>query len=403
MKLVKKIDIFLVGLIFLITFFISVIGGILLFLLYVLLNNKFTFVPFVYVIFIFSLISFTQYSTFKEGYYDMVRYYSHYMIFSDLNWNSIKLILFENRDVFFYFLTFLLSKIYPDDPRMMAFLFMFLTSINNYLSWKYYLTFNSKKLNIEISFDKIFIILWICSFFLILNFPNLTNAYRQYFALSLFFLAISRKLLGKKYILFIILSILTHWSMLIYLIIFLFIKYIKNNYKIAFILGGILYIFINLVLPFVPFFGDKIASYTGADEILGVDKTTIIINIVIQFFLLMYIVRLKITNDYLTVLLALIFYTIIFITNSTIIIRHFFFVSNYILVVILFNNILLNKRLNKDLKRNLYYTIIILATLFLNIKQMYLGSFNYWFFSKQWYSMSAYEILTTPFPYEIIR
>ncbi|MDV3955449.1 hypothetical protein CMT74_06145 [Elizabethkingia anophelis] len=402
MKVLYKIDNVLVILIFLITFYISVIGGIALFILYILFKSEFSSISFIYIIFIFSLIAFTQYSTPKLGDYDMVRYYTIYDILADTNWKMAIAVIFRLGDIFFYFIEFLLTRIFPHDPRMMAFFFTFVISLNNYFAINYFLIFiNGKKF----SYNKLYIVLYFLSFFLILNYPNMTNAYRQFFAMSLFFLAISRKLLGKKYIFLIILSIFSHWSMLIYLIIFILVKFLKNNTKFVLIGAVIINIFINYLLPVIPFFGEKISAYTSGEEILGIDKAAITVNILVQILLLCYIYKRRIKfYDYFSLLLTLLSYSIIFLTNSTIITRHFFFVTNFILVVVLFANILYNK--NREIGRvkyNIYYTIIIALTMFLNIKQLYYGNFNYLFLSKKLYYSSAFEILTTPFPYEIIR
>ncbi|HFK5529596.1 TPA: EpsG family protein, partial [Elizabethkingia anophelis] len=250
-------------------------------------------------------------------------------------------VIFRLGDVFFYFIEFLLTRIFPRDPRIMAFFFTFVISLNNYFAINYFLKFvNGRKFN----YNKLYIALYFLSFFLILNYPNMTNAYRQFFAMSLFFLALSRKLLGKKYIFLLILSIFSHWSMLIYLIIFILVKFLKNNTKFVLIGAVIINISINYLLPLLPFFGEKISTYTAGEEILGIDKAAITVNILVQILLLCYMYKRRIKfYDYFSLLLTLLSYSIIFLTNSTIITRHFFFVTNFILVVVLFANILYNK------------------------------------------------------------
>ncbi|WP_260255376.1 EpsG family protein, partial [Elizabethkingia anophelis] len=295
-------------------------------------KSEFSSISFIYIIFIFSLIAFTQYSTPKDGDYDMVRYYTIYDILADTNWKMAIAVIFRLGDVFFYFIEFLLTRIFPRDPRIMAFFFTFVISLNNYFAINYFLKFvNGRKFN----YNKLYIALYFLSFFLILNYPNMTNAYRQFFAMSLFFLALSRKLLGKKYIFLLILSIFSHWSMLIYLIIFILVKFLKNNTKFVLIGAVIINISINYLLPLLPFFGEKISTYTAGEEILGIDKAAITVNILVQILLLCYMYKRRIKfYDYFSLLLTLLSYSIIFLTNSTIITRHFFFVTNFILVVV---------------------------------------------------------------------
>ena len=389
---VTKLDYFLILFLFVVTLFVSTFFGIVLFILLLLIKNKFSSVFFIYAIFIVSLISFTQYSRWSTTNYDMVGYYNTFYRFSQFNFLEASKFIVAKGDIFFYFLVWVLSKMFTEDPRMLGFFMPFITSYLALLTIKNF----RKKIGVKKYFTKVDLFLWCISFFLILSFPNYTNAYRQFLSVSLLIYAISRKALGQRFITFIILSALSHWSSIILIILyFLFEKLQKEDFKILFLMPvlGIFSTYILMALP-LP---EQAKYYLFGNEILGVDKTLIVTGTVIQIILYRYYLDYKYKfNEAYVISFMILAYNFFFIVNSTLLTRHYFFVSYFIVTTIV--SFIRNKN-----KRNLYFLFILIITIFINLKQYSNGEFIYDFFAKNLYIESALSIFTTPFPYEIIR
>lgn len=387
-----KLDIILVIFVFLVTFFVSTIFGIILFFFLLLVKKRFTAPFFFYVIFVISLISFTQYSRWSTTNYDMVGYYTVYDFFSHANFSEVLFFIFKKGDIFFYFLVWVLSKIFPDDPRMLGFFMPFITSYLALLTIKNF----RKKIGVKKYFTKLDLFLWCISFFLILSFLNYTNIYRQFLSVSLLIYAISRKALGQRFIVFIILSALSHWSSIILIILyFLFEKLQKEDFKILFLMPvlGIFSTYILMALP-LP---EQAKYYLFGNEILGVDKTLIVTGTVIQIILYRYYLDYKNKfNEAYVISFMILAYNFFFIVNSTLLTRNFYVVT-YFLVISMVSFID-----NKKMKTHLFIPIIII-TIFINTKQFISAEFFYEFFSKKQYLLSAVDIFKTPFPLDIIR
>ena len=389
---VTKLDYFLILFLFVVTLFVSTFFGIVLFILLLLIKNKFSSVFFIYAIFIVSLISFTQYSRWSTTNYDMVGYYNTFYRFSQFNFLEASKFIVAKGDIFFYFLVWVLSKMFTEDPRMLGFFMPFITSYLALLTIKNF----RKKIGVKKYFTKVDLFLWCISFFLILSFPNYTNAYRQFLSVSLLIYAISRKALGQRFITFIILSALSHWSSIILIILyFLFEKLQKEDFKILFLMPvlGIFSTYILMALP-LP---EQAKYYLFGNEILGVDKTLIVTGTVIQIILYRYYLDYKYKfNEAYVISFMILAYNFFFIVNSTLLTRHYFFVSYFIVTTIV--SFIGNKN-----KQNFYFLFILIITIFINLKQYSNGEFIYDFFAKNLYIESALSIFTTPFPYEIIR
>lgn len=389
---VTKLDYFLILFLFVVTLFVSTFFGIVLFILLLLIKNKFSSVFFIYAIFIVSLISFTQYSRWSTTNYDMVGYYNTFYRFSQFNFLEASKFIVAKGDIFFYFLVWVLSKMFTEDPRMLGFFMPFIISYLALLTIKNF----RKKIGVKKYFTKVDLFLWCISFFLILSFPNYTNAYRQFLSVSLLIYAISRKALGQRFITFIILSALSHWSSIILIILyFLFEKLQKEDFKILFLMPvlGIFSTYILMALP-LP---EQAKYYLFGNEILGVDKTLIVTGTVIQIILYRYYLDYKYKfNEAYVISFMILAYNFFFIVNSTLLTRHYFFVSYFIVITIV--SFVGNKN-----KQNFYFLFILIITIFINLKQYSNGEFIYDFFAKNLYIESALSIFTTPFPYEIIR
>lgn len=398
-----KFDVFLLVFIFFITTYISIGLGVILFISIVLFRKQITLPYFFYIIYLFALIAFTQYSTYKQGDYDIIRYYATYSIFSELNFTQVLPFFIIQGDVFFYFLVFLLTRIFPNDPRMLSFFFVVATSVFN--------LFAARNIGYLINgksyyYTKKQLLFWFISFFLIISFPLFTNIFRQFFAMSLLFYGFSRKSLGKSYWLFIILAILSHWSMLIYVLLFLFLYKFRDREEIILAFAPLLSILFNFILPLIPFFKDKIQAYAMGEEILGVDKTLIAIVIFIQLALYVYLRSLKkIFKDWYLLLLIMLVFSCIFIFNSTIITRHYYFLSAYIAVLFTFSTSvsMVRNTLQNKLRKNILILLIILPLSTYIVWQMRVSSFKYDFFSENLLTTSGMSILTSNFPFEMIK
>ena len=105
--------------IFLFSFFVSLMGGVLLFISLLFIFKKATIYGFLFPLFVIATIIFTQYSTVYDGDYDIVRYYSNYSTLSNCDFTTALLLIGLFGDYFFYFIVYLLSQIFPNDPRVM--------------------------------------------------------------------------------------------------------------------------------------------------------------------------------------------------------------------------------------------------------------------------------------------
>lgn len=92
-----KFDFFLLVIIFFITTYISIGLGVIFFISIVLFRKQITLPYFFYIIYLFALIAFTQYSTYKQGDYDIIRYYATYSIFSELNFTQVLPFFYKTR------------------------------------------------------------------------------------------------------------------------------------------------------------------------------------------------------------------------------------------------------------------------------------------------------------------
>lgn len=389
-----KLDIILVIFVFLVTFFVSTIFGIILFFFLLLVKKRFTAPFFFYVIFVISLISFTQYSRWSTTNYDMVGYYTVYDFFSHANFSEVLFFIFKKGDIFFYFLVFLISKIFPNDPRMLGFIMPFLTASLAFLT-----IINFKKfLETKYSFYRVHVFLWCFAFFFIISFPNFTNAYRQFLSIALFIYAVSLRLVGKKklYLLMLVFSALSHWSSIIIIALYyVFLKFQKEDFKVL-VFMLIMGVFSSYVLMIIPL-PEQAKFYLFGNEILGIDKTQIILGTLLQIILFWYYLDLKnkINSAYVTAFLLL-GYNFFFIVNSTLLTRHSFLVTYFITVSLI-------SYINIGQFKRVLFIPLILITVFFNIKQLNNGEFEYMFFSKKMYFESAMNVFSTPFPYEIIR
>lgn len=383
--------------IFLFSFFVSLMGGVLLFISLLFIFKKATIYGFLFPLFVIATIIFTQYSTVYDGDYDIVRYYSNYSTLSNCDFTTALLLIGLFGDYFFYFIVYLLSQIFPNDPRVMGFFFALVTGgimLLTYENIALYLS-NNKKANY---LSSIHLIVWAMGFIFFMNFVNYANAYRQFFATSLFLWGFSRYLLYKKCLFIFILALFSHWSILMYIVpLFIFRFHYKSLYVCLFLAFSLGVFDISSKLNFADF--EKTSNYVQG-EILGVDKH-LILTLLFTASTLSYVLY-KFDQEKKIYFLSLIFvlWDFLFLRSSTIATRLFFSVSQ--LFAIIFPLILLECSKGE---RRTYIDLLSLSAFFLfiyNMKNIYLSEFTFLIFTEYslWYSV--YDILSAPFPTEII-
>lgn len=384
--------------IFLVTTFISILGGIALFFCYLLLHkNSYSKFSFIFVSYVYAIIAFTQYSTINTTDYDIIRYYTTYHFFSDLDFKDGWQAILIHGDIFFYAIVYILSKLFPEDPRILSFFFTFVTSTLLFLSIDNFVFKYSGKRR----YNLFGVVFWIFSFFLISSFPNMTNVFRQFFGISIFLYGVSKKELNKRYVIFFILAILTHWSLLVYIFLYIVISKFRNNLNSVLFIIPIISVLINLVLPNFSF-TERINVYLFGEEILGIDKTILVVGLIVQVGLIFILSKYKgwVGNFHILSLISL-SYNLVFITNSTLAIRNFYFIGFLItLIYVVFINSFPEVFYNN--KKRLKFDIIVFLLIFYNIKTLLLGDSRYLLFENNDILMPFTTLLKSKFPIEML-
>lgn len=384
--------------IFLVTTFISILGGIALFFCYLLLHkNSYSKFSFIFVSYVYAIIAFTQYSTINTTDYDIIRYYTTYHFFSDLDFKDGWQAILIHGDIFFYAIVYILSKLFPEDPRILSFFFTFVTSTLLFLSIDNFVFKYSGKRR----YNLFAVVFWIFSFFLISSFPNMTNVFRQFFGISIFLYGVSKKELNKRYVIFFILAILTHWSLIVYIFLYIVISKFRNNLNSVLFIIPIISVLINLVLPNFSF-TERINVYLFGEEILGIDKTILVVGLIVQVGLIFILSKYKgwVGNFHILSLISL-SYNLVFITNSTLAIRNFYFIGFLItLIYVVFINSFPEVFYNN--KKRLKFDIIVFLLIFYNIKTLLLGDSRYLLFENNDILMPFTTLLKSKFPIEML-
>lgn len=379
------------------SFFISVFLGVFFFFCLLFFFQRVTFLGFLFPLLIIGTVAFTQYTTIEEGDYDIVRYYTFYDILSQGTFWEAMVFIGLSGDYFFYFIVYILSLIVPDDPRVMSFFFSFTTGLIMLVTYRCFFDYFHKNDAVERYTSPIQLIIWAIGFFCIINFANYTNAYRQFFATALFLWAVSRYFTNKSYLLILLLSLLSHWSILMYLIPFFI---LRSNLKLMYlVLCGTFFLGLFGVSNILSGISQSnVASYASG-EILGVDRTLILV-VIVAVFLLSYILYLA-DRAWKVYLFSLIFmiYALLFLKQSTLMIRLSFAISQFI--VILFPLLYLNKQ-SYIRRRNIHLLMLSVFVCFFsyNVKSILSGNFSYLIFDT--FFNSIYSIWCSPFPAEML-
>lgn len=388
---------FNIGLLFIlgITYWGSILLGFLLFLYLITCFKRVTLYAFLYVPLLLAIMAFTQYTTQWSGDYDILRYYASYDTLSKADLQDAILFIGLSGDWLFYSITYLISLLWPDDPRMMSLLFCFGSCALMLLAYRNVALSLGKMDAIKDSRSNIQLLLWCVCFVSIINTPSIANIYRQYFAVSLFLVGFSRTLLSRRAWPFYIASLLAHWSMVMYVLPILL---IRNRYRLLYwaipcsvIIG--LAGFINLLLDSL---GGAAARYAFGEE-LGIDRTLIVINAAMTISFAWILCK---YNEFRTLRpLILIFLCLVclFIRMSTLTTRLYYGEAVFITILV---PLLYMIRGTVIRTRNVHFLILFVIgiTFLYNIKNIMLSDFSYQLFSENLYLKSISYILHTPFP-----
>ncbi|MBV6880179.1 EpsG family protein [Epilithonimonas ginsengisoli] len=391
---------------FLVSFYISIALGLVIFVFCIAVSKKIAKLAFYFVCFIFGCISFTQYTNTSIGNYDIISYYSvYYYYLSDFSFNEFIVIALSLGDIFFYFVSFIVAQIFPYDPRFLSLVLttctmgLLFSSIDNFCQY-----YQKDNIEGEISYNRLQVFVWILSFFIIISFPNLTNVLRQFLAMSLFIYGVSRKTVGKHYITFFVLALLTHWSLLIYILLFFGFNAMKKYDTLLLISTPFFVISFIIVINYLPLSQRIVKGYLSGNEILGVDKTLIAINFVIQ--LLMLFVTFRLRKNYKEIYIILLFsvvYSLLFITNTTITMRHYYFISMLGTVVLMCACISRSPILNLHKENRIILFSVFCLFSYYNIKTMVEGDFSYLIFEENLLFTSLHDVFSSKFDITIIR
>lgn len=380
-----------------ISFFVSIAAGCILFIFLLFYFKKASYWGFVFPLVIISTIAFTQYSTPHDGDYDIIRYYTFYHTFSKRSLSEAALIIGLNGEYFFYTLIYLLSQIIPDDPRVFSFFFSMLTGgilLNTYHNLSQYCKTQGIISQNKTTFQ---IFIWIIGFVGIISIVNYTNIVRQFFSVSLFLCAYSRFLVKKRYVFLLVLSLLSHWTMGMYILPFVLFKsrpQLIRKFWIIALIGGLL----NISSLFAHV-NEKV-SYFLEGEILGVDKTLMVVLLVSLCITSVVISRLD-SKRYIAFLFFLILcLDLLFLTRSSMATRIYYVFVELLAVVLPI--IVVNKKVTYSPSLRFLVLFLFVIIFAYNVKQILLADFSYLIFSQYSVWDSIMYIFSTPFPSEII-
>lgn len=326
----------------------------------------------------FGLIAYTQVSTVNTTDYDIIRYYSSYNYFSNLSFQEVIKVILEKGDFLFYIIIYLISKIISNHPQMVSLIMCFCTSFTYFLLIYEMQEYNDKEQKLTL---KILLCLLLLS-----NFPLIMNAYRSYLGFNLAILSIFKYLNNKKIFKYIYLSsIFIHWSSLLFLPLYLLLKYkcFFSFYKKIIIILFILQTFIleKIINAIgINFFTKNLTEY----DILKMD-----LGKSFYVYLVMIIIYLLLTNRYFEksiqiINIYMISLLIIFFNNPMLLFRLTLLVGSYSIVIYI---MLIKINIKNKITRYIQ-SIYFIITIGYWVKNYYLG--NYIFLFKLKYNLFDY-------------
>lgn len=384
----------LLGVILLITLFLNVWIGVFSFLLALAFIKKANIWWFLFPIFIISVIEFTQYTTYDTGDYDILRYYTTYDILAKSNLEHAFFLVNLTGQFSFYYIVFIISQILPDDPRWFSFFFPLISGTFLYLSYNNFSEYFKDKRILDRSDKPMQVILWIFGFVFIISIINLGNIVRQYFAFSLLIYSYSRFLIGRRYWITLVLCFFAHWSMIIFIALFLIFK--SKPQKLALSLLPALALGVVNVASILALFNERILAWLES-EILGIDKTLMVVLFVSTLSLFLSLVKIDHSKKLVLILMSIMFYEYIFIWRSSLATRFFYNFNEFFATIIPILPFIKMKNRDAGVIRLLWIIPCILL-IYYNSIQLYRSNFEYLIFSKYGFWNSAIDILSTPLP-----
>lgn len=376
-------------------YFISFMGGILFFIFFSIMSKRVSLLGYLVPVFAIGVISFTNYSDWQSGDYDIVRYYNVWSTLSSAdNLQQALLIIYTCRtDYLFWFIVFLFSKVFPSDPRWFGFVFSSLISLLLMFSFANF----CKKENCSFLVSKkTSLLLFALGFFCLIRFYDFTNAYRQHLAISIVIFIISLKIDRKKTLIPLLLTLGVHWSMIFVIIPYLifFGNQINAVRKYLLIASAAIGLWgLPLLLRLFNHF-DYALGYLMNEE-LGIDKKIMVIQIITVFIVLYLVYSTKFNSNIRTLVLSMTCLSLLFIFRSTIMIRMAY---NWTDILVVLSPLMFYKLKNIP---HYKYSMCLVWFFFMlyNLLNINNGEFEYQLFSSFGVWSSVYSVFNSSSPF----
>jgi hypothetical protein len=330
-----------------------------------------------------AVIAFTQYTAWNMGDYDIIRYYETYRSLAGGSLRQAFAISLLHRDVGFSMLTYFVTFLSPKDPRMFAFFYYGVTNLLLLYTYRYY--------NKSVFRTRGGLILFIVGIFMVINFFNSTNAYRQILASALFLVGTTRCRMNWTTFVIFAMSLLCHWSVMMFILPYLLLKYCPrlNHISLLSFLTLALGLLGGLVIQY--FMSDYAQGYLKQEE-LGTDRTIMAIQLLSVICMAYTVVRTRCLHPNLYVsLVAIMLVTFLFITRSTILMRISLSWTQLFLII-------LPTLLHLRKQQYVFITSgIVILFMFYNIKMFLLSdTIDYMLFTKYGLEYSIVDVFQTP-------
>lgn len=218
----------------------------------------------------YTVVSNGEIETDMMRYYDIYSYYGHLTSFQEF---LLAILIEGDLNFLFQFVTFFLSRIFPDNSQCFA---LFWVSLTYFVGFLMCIELNEYYLKVK-NRANVLSLLITAMVFGVMSFYTITELVKQSVAVCVFGYALARRINEKKHVrLLIIASILLHFSTFFLLPVYIFInKNISRNrvfiiFTICFILSFVnvvqLAYFISQIVPLPGNLRDKILMYTEIEN-----------------------------------------------------------------------------------------------------------------------------------------
>ena len=387
-----------------VTYFFSFILGLFVFIVVNCIFKRITFAGYVYVALLLGVISFTNYSDWQVGDYDIVRYYNIWQQLSACdNIAQASLLIYTLRsDYLFYFITYCFTLICPEDPRWFGFCFTTLISLLIFVSLR--------KIAIEekcptILQDKWCLLLYAIGFFVVIRFFDYTNVFRQHLAFALLLVIILSSFPLYKKLILMIIPLLLHWSMFITIVPFLYVYTYKPNTARWSMLLYALLIGCACMSAIASLFGsfEDAAGYL-LEERLGTDRKIMVVMFVASILKYYIILSLKCSKEIRSLSLVFALVSCFFVLRSTVMLRMSYNYTDFLVAV---SPVLYGKMKNgmaheakiKTKKLFPYFACVWLLFGTYNLLNMNRGEFEYMLFSNYGVFSPVRDVFNTISPF----